>query len=143
MARRTHGMTGTTEYKIWEGIKQRCLNPNERGYPKYGGRGIKVCDEWAASFQAFFDYVGYRPGPEFTIDRIDNDGNYEPGNVRWATARQQSANQRPRRKPEFCKSGQHRFSPENTMPDGRCLTCRLAYKSAIATAKRGRKKAAA
>jgi hypothetical protein len=72
---------------------KRCRDPKSPKYPAYGGRGITVCDEWL-DFTVFLSDVGPRPGPGYTIDRIDNDGNYEPGNVRWATPVQQSNNQR-------------------------------------------------
>ena len=76
------------------GIKSRCLQRTNRGYKNYGGRGIRVCDRWIESFAAFLEDVGPKPGPKYSIDRIDNDGNYEPGNVRWATRIQQARNTR-------------------------------------------------
>lgn len=83
------------EYRIWQGIKGRCLNPDNRAWKNYGGRGITICDEWKYSFSAFFQYVGPSPGDEYSIDRYpDNNGNYEPGNVRWATDAQQLRNTR-------------------------------------------------
>lgn len=85
-----------TEHKIWMQIIQRCRNPNDLSYKNYGGRGIRVCDRWANSFEAFLSDMGHRPSKLFSIDRINNDGNYEPGNCRWATAKQQAANRRPR-----------------------------------------------
>ena len=77
-------------------MKDRCLNPNNARYAYYGGRGITVCPQWAHSFEQFLADVGEKPSPELSIDRIDNDGNYEPGNVRWATKSEQSFNTRPR-----------------------------------------------
>jgi hypothetical protein len=95
--RRTHGMKGTKIYHVWDSIKYRCLNPNYRQWKDYGGRGVTICDEWAKSFEAFYDYVSKLPnyrGKGYSIDRINNDGNYEPGNVRWATRIEQNRNRR-------------------------------------------------
>lgn len=89
-----HGMSRTQEYTIWIGMKVRCYNPKAINFHEYGGRGIIVCDEWRDDFSAFLRDVGPRPGRGYSIDRIDNDGNYEPGNVRWVTMRQQSNNTR-------------------------------------------------
>lgn len=84
----------TSEYWAWQSMKRRCLNPKNRYYCNYGGRGIKVCDRWIHSFENFFADVGPKPSPKHTIDRKNNDGNYEPGNVRWATRLEQMANTR-------------------------------------------------
>ena len=93
-----HGLAGKTpEYHVWEGIKQRCLNPNHARYEYWGGRGVTVCQRWAESFEAFYADMCPRPSPGHSIDRVDNDGNYEPGNCRWATASQQQRNRRDRR----------------------------------------------
>jgi hypothetical protein len=82
------------EYNAWRHMNQRCSNPDYKQWKDYGGRGISVCPEWRESFEAFLDDVGPRPSPELTLDRIQNDGNYEPGNVRWADRTIQSQNRR-------------------------------------------------
>lgn len=82
----------SVEYTTWNGIKRRCYDPACDRYPRYGGRGIKVCDRWLHSFENFLADMGRRPSAEHSIDRIDNDGNYEPGNCRWATRSQQRRN---------------------------------------------------
>jgi len=84
--------TELPEYRIYTGMIARCGNPNSSGYYRYGGRGIKVCDRWLEDFKNFYDDMGPRPSPKHSIDRIDNDGNYEPGNCRWATNAEQVAN---------------------------------------------------
>ncbi len=85
----------TPEYALWISIKQRCFNRNYHHYVDYGGRGITVCKAWKDSFDTFFLAIGRRPSPDHSLDRFpDNDGNYEPGNVRWATRSQQQRNKR-------------------------------------------------
>ena len=91
---RTHGMSGTPEYRIWKGLLARCLNPSHKNFAHYGGRGIRVCDRWQNEFSAFFEDLGVRPTPKHSLDRINNDGNYEPGNCRWATSKGQASNRR-------------------------------------------------
>lgn len=93
----THGMHGTKEYRAWRAMKNRCSNPNVASYKSYGALGIKVCDEWINSFEAFFDHIGFAPSLDFSLDRINVNGNYEPGNVRWADLLTQARNKRNRR----------------------------------------------
>lgn len=92
MNERHHGK-GTRLYRIWSAMKTRCYNPNSEAYPIYGGRGITVCDEWRKDFSAFHDWAmcsGYND--ELTIDRINGDEGYSPGNCRWATYKTQANN---------------------------------------------------
>jgi len=86
------------EYGIWHMMKRRCHDPNHVSYAQYGGRGIHVCNEWYNSFAAFLHYIGKRPSRGHSIDRKDNNKGYEPGNVKWSTAKEQAANKRPRKK---------------------------------------------
>lgn len=81
-----HGHHNSLEYHSWQGMRQRCLNPRHVSYADYGGRGITVCEQWA-DFSIFLADLGFKPSPRHSIDRVDNDGNYEPSNCRWATVR--------------------------------------------------------
>lgn len=86
----THGMSRTGLYRVWGDMKQRCLNPKHKDYPNYGSKGITVCKRWM-KFINFYEDMGERPKNK-SLDRINNDGNYEPGNCRWATSSEQQQN---------------------------------------------------
>jgi hypothetical protein len=92
--RRTHGLTHSSEYKAWDSMRYRCANPKHKSYALYGGRGITVCDRWQVSFDNFYADMGPKPSAKHSLDRIDVNGNYEPGNCRWATWSEQRRNQR-------------------------------------------------
>ena len=91
----THGMSKTSAYRAWESMIRRCENSKDKSYKNYGGRGIFVSEEFH-DFQTWYEHIGPRPGPGYSQDRIDNDGNYERGNIRWATRHEQRINSRPK-----------------------------------------------
>jgi len=86
------GYESTKEYMAWMAMKFRCYNPKNKAYRRYGGRGIKVCDQWLNSFEQFLSDVGPAPSPKHSVGRIDNDGNYEPGNIEWQLPKPQANN---------------------------------------------------
>lgn len=89
-----HGLRKTKEYAVWLNMRSRCNYEKHKQYSLYGGRGIKICDRWMASFENFYKDMGSRPSDKHSLDRIDNNGNYEPSNCRWATVEEQSFNKR-------------------------------------------------
>lgn len=100
----THGASKSPEFQAWAEILKRCLNVNSKAFPHYGGRGVNICQRWRNSFENFLADMGRRPAgrcglrPLYSIDRINNDGNYEPSNCRWATVSEQNKNRRQFRK---------------------------------------------
>jgi hypothetical protein len=97
---RTHGLSRHHLYRTWDNMKRRCEDPSDKEFRNYGGRGIRVCLQWRRSFASFVQYIMNSIGPRprgKSLDRTDNNRGYEPGNLRWATPRQQTLNQRPRR----------------------------------------------
>lgn len=134
---RTHGHASgsrhdtnrtTPEYNAWKMMRQRCSNPKNPNYKNYGARGIRVCEEWDRSFEAFLRDMGPRPSPDLSIDRINNDGNYEPGNCRWATDHQQQTN----RGNNLLRSA---FGEQKTLrewaEDSRCVVSFAALKTRV------------
>lgn len=94
---KTHGLSLTPEYGHWRNMICRCEQPTTPAFERYGGRGISICERWRGSFRNFYEDMGPRPSPRHSVDRINSDGNYEPGNCRWATKSQQSRNMRANR----------------------------------------------
>lgn len=90
----THNMGHSSEYKIFYDMLKRCHNPNSSHYHNYGGRGVSVCEEWRESFELFYTHIGPRPSTAHSVDRIDNNLGYQPGNVRWSTDIEQANNKR-------------------------------------------------
>lgn len=113
---KTHGCSHLPEYRSWRCMLRRCHNPKDFGYSYYGGRGVTVYKEWCDSFESFYDYVGKKPSSTHTIDRIDNERGYEPGNVRWATKKEQIENRKP-------------YAPYSKLNESQVIEIRDLYKS--------------
>lgn len=90
----THGMRGAPEYYVWRSMKTRCANPKVKTFPRYGGRGITVCDRWRASFADFIADMGPRPTAAHQLERVDNEGGYNKANCEWVTRDRQNSNRR-------------------------------------------------
>ena len=123
--RKKHGFSNgrVAEYILWKAMISRCTSPRHASYKNYGGRGIKVCEKWKNDFVSFLIDVGQRPEKTLTIERINNDGDYDPGNVGWATRKEQRHNQRSRvRTDVHCAHG-HLLSVVGQDSRGRCKMC--------------------
>lgn len=97
----SHGMYNTPEYRAWVDMKTRCLKEDHKSYHNYGGRGIKICNRWLESFENFYSDMGNRPSNKHSLDRINNDSDYEPNNCRWTTSKEQNSNKRTNTAIEF------------------------------------------
>lgn len=125
----SHGMYRSAQYKAWQKMKERCLNPNVERYPNYGGRGITVCKRWLESFENFYEDMGDKPTPQHSIDRKDVNGNYEKDNCRWVTNQEQHYNK--------TNTLYVRYKNENKSLSELCKKYHLNYKSTWRQYKKG------
>lgn len=114
-----------SEYKSWAGIKDRCTNPKRKDYPRYGGRGVRVCDRWLHSFENFIADMGEKPSSRHSIERLNNDGDYEPRNCVWATSIEQQNNKRTSR---FITSGGRTQTVETWAREIGVKSCTLRWR---------------
>lgn len=131
-ARIRHDMSGTPIYKVWLHIKDRCLNENNKDFKHYGGRGVSIDECWKSDFQAFYSYVSklsHFGEKGYSLDRIDNNGDYAPNNVRWATTKEQGNNRRTNRKVEA-------FGEKHTVAEWSEMTG-IKYRTLMARLNRG------
>ena len=114
----THGMSSHYMNRKWRAIKNRCYNKKTDRYKDYGGRGIIMCEEWKDSFEQFYEDMGERPSPDYTLDRIDNDGPYAPWNCKWSDSTEQAINKR------YLKESSS--GEKNISLDGNMYSCRIS-----------------